>query len=71
MKRVRINKIKVGDIISYDSRFWLVESVSSHCVSCETFGGSTYVHYIVKIHDCEDIFYTRYLTNSHRFYTVM
>ncbi len=64
MKRVRINQIKVGDIISYESRFWLVESVSSHL---EVFG----TRYIVKVHDLEDIFYTRYLSNTHRFYTVM
>lgn len=64
MKRVRINQIKVGDIISYDSRFWLVETVSSHLESCGPC-------YIVKVHDLEDIFYTRYLTNTHRFYTVM
>lgn len=68
MKRVRINQIKVGDILHLDSRFWLVESVNCHRVLTDC---STYTDYIVKIHDCEDIFYTRYLTNSHRFYTVM
>lgn len=68
MKRVRINKIQVGDILHLDARFWLVESVNCHRVLSS---GSTYVDYIVKIHDCEDIFYTRYLTNTHRFYTVM
>ncbi len=68
MKRVRLNQLNVGDIIHYESRFWLVESVISYCIYS---GGPRSVDCLVKIHDCDDIFYTRYLTNKSRFYTVM
>ncbi len=64
MKKVRINQIKVGDVISYMNMFWLVESVTKQL---DPFG----TRYIVKTHDCDDIFYIRYFTDSGRIYKVM
>ena len=64
MKKVRINQINVGDVISYMNMFWLVESITHQR---DPYGD----RYIVKTHDCDDIFYIRYFTDSGRIYKVM
>lgn len=64
MKRVRLNQINVGDILHFDGRFWLVESITHQR---DPYGD----RYIVKTHDCDDIFYIRYFTDSGRIYKVL
>ena len=68
MKRVRLNQLNVGDVIHYESRFWLVESVTTYCTYS---GGPRHVGCLVKIYDCDDIFHTKLLKNNSRFYTVL
>ena len=64
MKNVRIKNIKVGDVICFYGRFYHVESVSSMCDVCGT-------RYIVKTHDCDDIFHIRFFTDCRRIYKVI